>query len=170
MPLSRTYFRREHADAHHYLGRILIEQDGPASETPTEPKAGARLLAQAVAQPEHFACFKATAFKLLRSYTHERDVVRTCCTCCGKTKQLKVCSRCPAAKFCGLDCAARMWPVHRVGCARLAADAAADAETAVVDDSDEASARAASADSQELVHRRGDTYELKRACADGCAP
>jgi hypothetical protein len=45
-----------------------------------------------------------------------REVASTCCLGCGARRKLKTCTRCKVAKFCGAECVARAWPLHKPNC------------------------------------------------------
>jgi len=109
------------------LGEILIEGTGDGS-VPRKQKEGARLIAVAAQQFDTCAAHenRNDALAILAAHAHERDVAKACCIGCGKTKSLKVCSKCRVAKFCGAECMKRMWPVHKPGCLRFASEDAAN--------------------------------------------
>mmetsp|Transcript_21873 Transcript_21873/g.67863 ORF Transcript_21873/g.67863 Transcript_21873/m.67863 type:complete len:80 (+) Transcript_21873:615-854(+) len=71
---------------------------------------------------------------VMREHMDEREVVGACCLGCGETKQLKLCSRCRVARFCGPTCARGMWPRHKKGCKLFVAAQAGRSD----DESDEA--------------------------------
>jgi TPR repeat protein len=45
-----------------------------------------------------------------------RDVTSACCVGCGASRKLKTCSKCRVARFCDMECTARMWPAHKASC------------------------------------------------------
>jgi TPR repeat protein len=99
------------------LGEILIG-DAPVDErVPTDPRAGAKLLARVVqceaAAYEHLC---PAALELLRKHADQREVVAACCIGCGASRGLKTCNRCHVARFCGRECIRQMWPTHKWRC------------------------------------------------------
>jgi TPR repeat protein len=52
----------------------------------------------------------------LASLARRRDVVSACCVGCGAVRKLMTCSKCRVARFCDMDCVARMWPAHMASC------------------------------------------------------
>ena len=65
---------------------------------------------------------------LLAQYAGKREVARECCAGCGRSEaQMKLCTACRVARFCGKECAVRMWPVHKPHCKRWKAEASAAA-------------------------------------------
>lgn len=112
-----------HERARAALGEMLT--NGRCSgELSTQVREGARLLAY-TAQHAEDEYARQHALVVLLGHVNERGVVQTCCIGCGKTRALKVCSKCHVAKFCGAECARHAWPVHKPGCRRFAAEEAA---------------------------------------------
>jgi len=124
--LYRLAASQGHVHAIICLGKWLITTDPGAGGDRTQQREGALLLARAAQQREDMA-ERDAALALLGEHAGKREVVRACCIGCGQTKKLKVCSKCRVAKFCGVECERRMWPVHKAGCRRFAAEAAASA-------------------------------------------
>jgi TPR repeat protein len=59
------------------------------------------------------------AAQQLKALAGRRDVVLACSVGCGATRKLKTCSKslkCRVARFCDMECTARMWPVHKASC------------------------------------------------------
>jgi TPR repeat protein len=52
----------------------------------------------------------------LASLAGVRDVVSACCVGCGASRKLKLCNKCRVARFCDMECTARMWPAHKTSC------------------------------------------------------
>jgi TPR repeat protein len=93
------------------LGAMLIDDE------PADPRAGARLLARAAQSVgDDNAPHRLQALGLLRHHADQREVVATCCIGCGATKELKQCTRCHVARFCGSACMRQMWPTHKECC------------------------------------------------------
>jgi hypothetical protein len=55
----------------------------------------------------------AVAAQKLEALAGRRDVVSACCVGCGAVRKLKTCSKCCVARFCDIECTARMWPAHK---------------------------------------------------------
>jgi TPR repeat protein len=53
-----------------------------------------------------------------------RNVVSACCVGCGAVRKLKTCSKCRVARFCDMECTARMWPAHKASCKAWRAESA----------------------------------------------
>jgi TPR repeat protein len=104
------------------LGVLLL--DGAGDAVPWQPRQAALLLAQ-VAQQNDNKDLRASALEALVGGADERDFIHACCIGCGKSRKLKVCAKCHVAKFCGAECVRRVRPVHKAGCRRFAAEAAA---------------------------------------------
>jgi TPR repeat protein len=51
----------------------------------------------------------------LEALAGKRNVVSACCVGCGAVRKLKTCSKCRVARFCDMECTARMWPAHTLG-------------------------------------------------------
>ena len=83
------------------LGGALLEAS--AGSDPSQTREGAFILARATRQREDTAQSYA-ALALLGEHAGKREVVRACCIGCGQTKELKVCSKCRVASFCGAEC------------------------------------------------------------------
>jgi TPR repeat protein len=103
------------------LGAMLIDDEhSPAAARalePADPRAGARLLARAAQSVlAEFAADHLQALGLLRHHADQREVAAACCTGCGATKDLKQCTRCHVARFCGSACMWQMWPTHKECC------------------------------------------------------
>ena len=58
----------------------------------------------------------AEAEPLYRRYAGSREVATSRCLGCGTQHQLKTCSKCHVARFCGAECMARTWPAHKPNC------------------------------------------------------
>jgi hypothetical protein len=56
------------------------------------------------------------ATQQLEALASRRDVVSACCVGCGAVRKLKTCSKCRVARFCDMECTARMWPAHKASC------------------------------------------------------
>jgi TPR repeat protein len=56
------------------------------------------------------------ATQQLKALAGRRDVVQACCVGCGAVRKLKTCSKCRVARFCDMECTARMWPAHKASC------------------------------------------------------
>ena len=110
-----------HAGAQHNLGALLlVGVDG----VPKDVRAAARSIAAAAQQglPE--------ALKMLALLAGDREVAHECCAGCGRSDaKIKLCIGCRVASFCGKECAARMWPVHKPHCKRWKAEASAARST-----------------------------------------
>jgi TPR repeat protein len=52
----------------------------------------------------------------LEALAGRRDVVVACCVGCGAVRKLKTCSSCRVARFCDMECTARMWLAHKASC------------------------------------------------------
>jgi TPR repeat protein len=52
----------------------------------------------------------------LSALAGRRDVTAACCVGCGASRKLKTCSECRVARFCDMECTARMWPAHKASC------------------------------------------------------
>lgn len=115
---------QNHAAAQLALGRLYVEGRGRA--VPRHPQDGTRLIAQAARQVEDEA-IRQEALDELKSLANERDIVKVCCIGCGASRGLKVCTKCHVAKFCGAECARRMWPAHKKSCKLWAAQVAREA-------------------------------------------
>lgn len=50
------------------------------------------------------------------------EVDEKVCAACGKEGDLKRCSKCKSAGYCGVDCQKRDWKLHKKFCAQLAAE------------------------------------------------
>jgi TPR repeat protein len=100
-----------HVGSQLLLARMNRAAGGPAAAVPRE---AARVLAQ-MAQSEDPSEREAALVHLGES-ADDRNVARTCCIGCGKTKQLQVCATCLTAKFCSRECQLRMWHVHKQAC------------------------------------------------------
>jgi hypothetical protein len=57
-----------------------------------------------------------------------RDVTSACCVGCGASRKLKTCSKCRVARFCDMECMARVWPAHKASCKAWCKDAGGHAE------------------------------------------
>jgi TPR repeat protein len=103
------------------LGGMLI-RDVPVDErVPTDPRAGAKLLARVVqCEGAKYEDLRLQALELLRKYADKREVVAACCIGCGASRGLKTCDRCHVARFCGRECIRQMWPTHKRCCQRWA--------------------------------------------------
>jgi TPR repeat protein len=64
------------------------------------------------------------AAQQLEALAGRRDVVLACCVGCGAVRKLKMCTRCRVARFCDMECTARMWPAHKASCKAWRAEAA----------------------------------------------
>jgi hypothetical protein len=64
----------------------------------------------------------------LASLAGRRDVTSACCVGCGTSLKLKKCSKCRIARFCDMECTARMWPAHKAICKAWHRDAGGQAE------------------------------------------
>jgi hypothetical protein len=53
-----------------------------------------------------------------------RDVTSACCVGCGAVRKLKTCSKCRVARFCSMECTARVWPAHKASCKTWRAESA----------------------------------------------
>jgi TPR repeat protein len=97
------------------LGRMLIM--GVGEGVPTDPRAGAKLLARVVqCEGAEYEQLRPNALELLRFYADRREVVAACCIGCGASRGLKTCERCHVARFCGSACMRKMWPTHKRCC------------------------------------------------------
>jgi TPR repeat protein len=56
------------------------------------------------------------AAQQLEALAGRRNVVSACCVGCGAVRKLKTCSKCRVARFCDMECTARIWPAHKAGC------------------------------------------------------
>jgi TPR repeat protein len=56
------------------------------------------------------------ATQQLEALAGRRDAVSACCVGCGAVRKLKTCSKCRVARFCDMECTARMWPAHKASC------------------------------------------------------
>jgi hypothetical protein len=70
----------------------------------------------------------AAADEELKSLVGRRNVLSACCVGCGAVRKLKTCSKCRVARFCDMECTARMWPAHKASCKAWCAEFAADAD------------------------------------------
>jgi hypothetical protein len=52
----------------------------------------------------------------LTTLAGRRDVTSACCVGCGASRKLKTCSKCRVARFCDMECTARMWLAHKASC------------------------------------------------------
>jgi TPR repeat protein len=52
----------------------------------------------------------------LNALAGRRNAVSACCVGCGAVRKLKTCSKCRIARFCDMECTARMWPAHKASC------------------------------------------------------
>jgi TPR repeat protein len=66
----------------------------------------------------------AAAAEQLKSLAGRRDAVSACCVGCGAVRKLKTCSKCRVARFCDMECTARMWPAHKASCKAWRAESA----------------------------------------------
>jgi hypothetical protein len=64
------------------------------------------------------------AAQQLEALAGRRNVVSACCMGCGAVRKLKTCSRCRVARFCDMECTARMWPAHKASCKAWLAESA----------------------------------------------
>jgi TPR repeat protein len=64
------------------------------------------------------------ATQQLEALACRRDVVSACCVGCGAVRKLKTCSKCRVARFCDMECTARMWPAHKASCKAWRAESA----------------------------------------------
>jgi hypothetical protein len=102
------------------LGVLLVE--GVPGRLPAALREDAQFLARA-AQQTGDAVFRTNALIVLSTHAHERAVVAACYVGCVATQKLKLCTKCHVANFCGKECLARMWPVHKKSCKLWAAAA-----------------------------------------------
>jgi TPR repeat protein len=119
--LFRLAADQQFPPAQRALGAMLIG-DGPVNErVPTDPRAGAKLLARVVqCEGVEFEDLRLEALELLRKNANQRDVVAACCIGCGASRGLKTCDRCHVARFCGSACIRQMWPTHKRCCKKWA--------------------------------------------------
>jgi hypothetical protein len=98
------------------IGNVPVDE-----RVPTDPRAGAKLLARVVqcegAENEQL---RLDALELLRKHANQREVVAACCIGCGASRGLKKCDRCHVARFCGAECMRQMWPTHKRCCKECA--------------------------------------------------
>jgi hypothetical protein len=66
----------------------------------------------------------AAAAQLLEAFAGRRNFVSACCVGCGAVRKLKTCSKCRVARFCDMQCTARMWPAHKASCKAWRAESA----------------------------------------------
>jgi TPR repeat protein len=52
----------------------------------------------------------------LVSLAGKRVVTAVCCVGCCASRKLKGCKGCRVARFCDMECTARMWPAHKASC------------------------------------------------------
>jgi hypothetical protein len=67
------------------------------------------------------------AAQQLEALAGRRNVVSACCVGCGAPgglRKLKTCSKCRVARFCDMECTARMWPAHKASCKAWRAESA----------------------------------------------
>jgi TPR repeat protein len=64
------------------------------------------------------------AAQQLEAPAGRRDAVSACCVGCGAVRKLKTCSKCTVARFCDMECTARMWPAHKASCKAWRAESA----------------------------------------------
>jgi hypothetical protein len=64
------------------------------------------------------------AAQQLEALAGRRDVVTAFCVGCGAVRKLKTCSKCCIARFCDMECSARMWPAHKARCKAWRAESA----------------------------------------------
>lgn len=125
--LFRLAAEQGHMDAHIALGNVLVA--GVPGQLPAAPREAAHFLARAAQQGDD-PRQRALALKILGANAHVRDVVTTCCIGCGAMEELKLCTNCHVASFCGRECLARAWPAHKEGCRMWAGPSTADREAA----------------------------------------
>jgi TPR repeat protein len=65
----------------------------------------------------------------LATLAGRRDMMSACCVGCGASRKLKTCSKCCVARFCDMECTARMWPAHKASCKAWRKDSAGQART-----------------------------------------
>jgi TPR repeat protein len=99
------------------LGVMLIGVVAVDERVPTDPRAGAKLLAQVVqCEGAEYEQLRLQALELLRQHADQREVVAACCIGCGASRGLKTCDRCHVARFCSAACMRQMWPTHKRCC------------------------------------------------------
>jgi TPR repeat protein len=64
------------------------------------------------------------AVQQLEVLAGRRKVVSACCVGCGAVRELKTFSKCRVARFCDMECTARMWPAHKASCKAWCAESA----------------------------------------------
>jgi TPR repeat protein len=111
--LYRLAAKQGYMNSHLALGILLVE--GVPGKLPAAPREAALHLATAAQQTDD-APVHTWALTVLSAHAHEREVVAACCIGCGATRKLKLCTRCHVAGFCGKECLARTWPVHKQSC------------------------------------------------------
>jgi TPR repeat protein len=67
------------------------------------------------------------ATQQLEALAGRRDVVSACCVGCGAVRSLKTCNKCRVARFCDMECTARVWTAHKASCKAWRADSAGTA-------------------------------------------
>jgi TPR repeat protein len=64
----------------------------------------------------------APAIEVLSTRANNRAIARMCCAGCGQKDRMQTCKGCRWARFCGKECSARMWPIHKPHCLRWRAE------------------------------------------------
>jgi hypothetical protein len=78
------------------------------------PAVALQLTRDAVYDLNLLACAgDSAAAEHLATLAGRRDVTSACCVGCGASRKLKTCSKCRVARFCDMECTARMWPAHK---------------------------------------------------------
>ena len=100
--------------------------DRPASarargrQGPPESEGGGRFAAHLDEMVEIFNAMHGEL--IVTSYSRAREVCSACGVGAVEGAELKVCTGCLYARYCGRECQRAAWPAHKIACPLLASD------------------------------------------------